>query len=83
MPNIKYTDAKGEDTGGKKLHFFVHASVGKVSFSKEQIEENTAELISTLNRLKPAASKGTYMLSLSLSSTMGPGILIDQKTAVA
>ena len=61
----------------------VHASVGKVSFSKEQIEENTAELISTLNRLKPAASKGTYMLSLSLSSTMGPGILIDQKTAVA
>ena len=78
------TDVKAGKIDFKVDKFgIVHASVGKVSFSKEQIAENTAELISTLNRLKPASSKGTYMMSLSLSSTMGPGIQIAQKTAVA
>ncbi len=58
----------------------VHAAVGKVSFSPVQIEENAAELIQTLNKLKPTAAKGTYMKSVYISSTMGPGIAIDAKT---
>ncbi|APD07212.1 50S ribosomal protein L1, chloroplastic [Flavobacteriaceae bacterium UJ101] len=58
----------------------VHAAIGKVSFSAEQIKENAAELIQTLNKLKPTAAKGTYMKSVYLSSTMGPGIAIDAKS---
>ena len=61
----------------------IHASVGKVSFDVKQLEENAAEVLSTLMRLKPSASKGTYMLSIVLSSTMGPGIKVDQKSATA
>ena len=61
----------------------IHASVGKVSFSADKLEENTREVMSTLMRLKPAAAKGTYMMSICLSSTMGPGILVDQKSALA
>ena len=61
----------------------IHASVGKVSFNAKQLEENAAEVLSTLMRLKPSASKGTYMLSIALSSTMGPGIKVDQKSATA
>ena len=61
----------------------IHASVGKVSFDAKQLEENAAEVLSTLMRLKPSASKGTYMLSIALSSTMGPGIKVDQKSATA
>merc|ERR1711871_1747881 len=59
----------------------IHASVGKVSFDAKQLEENAAEVLSTLMRLKPSASKGTYMSSIALSSTMGPGIKVDQKSA--
>ncbi len=58
----------------------VHAAIGKVSFTPEQIKENAAELIQTLNKLKPTAAKGTYMKSVYMSSTMGPGIAIDAKT---
>ena len=61
----------------------IHASVGKVSFDAKQLEENVAEVLGTLMRLKPSASKGTYMLSIALSSTMGPGIKVDQKSATA
>lgn len=61
----------------------IHASVGKVSFDAKQLEENAAEVLSTLMRLKPSAAKGTYMLSIALSSTMGPGIKVDQKSATA
>ena len=61
----------------------IHASVGKVSFDAKQLEENVAEVLGTLMRLKPSASKGTYMLSIVLSSTMGPGIKVDQKSATA
>lgn len=61
----------------------IHASVGKVSFSADKLADNTQEVLSTLMRLKPAAAKGTYMMSISLSSTMGPGIRVDQKSAVA
>jgi large subunit ribosomal protein L1 len=58
----------------------VHAGIGKVSFSPEQIEDNAKEFLSTVLKLKPAASKGTYMLSVYMSSTMSPGIQIDPKT---
>lgn len=58
----------------------VHAAIGKVSFTSQQIKENVAELIQTLNKLKPTAAKGIYMKSVYLSSTMGPGIAVDAKT---
>ena len=61
----------------------IHASVGKVSFDAKKLEDNAAEVLSTLMRLKPSAAKGTYMLSIALSSTMGPGIKVDQKSATA
>ena len=61
----------------------VHASVGKASFEASKIEENAHELLSTLMRLKPAAAKGTYVMSIFLSSTMGPGIRVDLKSAIA
>jgi len=57
----------------------IHASIGKVSFEPDKIVENAREFISTVNRLKPAAAKGTYIHSLFLSSTMSPGIKIDPK----
>ncbi|MCD7709912.1 MAG: 50S ribosomal protein L1 [Porphyromonadaceae bacterium] len=58
----------------------VHTSIGKVSFSADQIRENAKEFISTLNKLKPATAKGTYMKSIYLSSTMSSGIKIDPKS---
>jgi large subunit ribosomal protein L1 len=57
----------------------VHASIGKVSFTPEQIRDNAREFIQTLVRLKPAAAKGTYIRSIYLSSTMSPGIKLDTK----
>lgn len=57
----------------------VHTSIGKVSFTAEQIAENAKEFISTLLKLKPASLKGTYVKSIYLSSTMSPGIKIDLK----
>lgn len=58
----------------------VHAAIGKVSFQKEQITENANELIQTIIKLKPSAAKGTYIKSIYLSSTMGPGIQVDSKS---
>ena len=58
----------------------VHSSVGKVSFSPEQISGNAKEFILTLIKLKPSAAKGTYIKSIYLSSTMSPGIKVDPKT---
>jgi large subunit ribosomal protein L1 len=55
----------------------VHAPMGKVSFGAEKILQNLAAFIETLLRLKPAASKGTYLRSIAVSTTMGPGIKID------
>ena len=58
----------------------VHASVGKVSFTPEQIKDNAREFIATLIKLKPTAAKGTYVKSVCLSSTMSPGVKIDPKS---
>ena len=74
------------DVKGGKIDFkvdrygIVHASVGKVSFDADKIKDNAGELLKTLVRMKPTASKGTYMKSISLSSTMSPGINIDPKS---
>ena len=67
-------DFKVDKTG------IVHTSIGKVSFSAEQIYDNAHEIISTLIRLKPTAAKGTYVKSIYLSSTMSPSIKIDPKS---
>lgn len=58
----------------------VHAAVGKVSFTPEKIKENVAELVGTLVKMKPTAAKGIYMRSITLSSTMSPGIPVDPKS---
>jgi large subunit ribosomal protein L1 len=58
----------------------IHASVGKASFSPEKIKDNAAELINMVAKLKPASAKGTYIQSVTLSSTMSPGIQIDKST---
>ena len=58
----------------------IHASVGKVSFSKEKISENANEVLQTLMRLRPSAAKGTYIKSVYMSSTMSPGVRIESKS---
>jgi len=55
----------------------VHASIGKASFSADMIKDNAAELINMVVKLKPSSSKGTYIQSVALSTTMSPGIRID------
>ncbi len=67
-------DFKVDKTG------IVHAAVGKVSFSADKIADNAKELLDTLIKLKPAASKGIYMKSVFMSSTMSPSVQLDPKT---
>jgi large subunit ribosomal protein L1 len=57
----------------------IHASIGKVSFEPNKIVDNAREFISIVNKLKPAAAKGTYIRSVFISSTMSPGVKIDPK----
>ena len=58
----------------------IHAAVGRVSFTPEKLVDNAMELLSTLLKMKPAAAKGTYMKSVTVASTMSPGIKIDPKS---
>ena len=58
----------------------IHAGIGKVSFSKEQLEDNVREIMHTIIKLKPSAAKGTYVKSIYVSSTMSPGVQVDAKT---
>ena len=55
----------------------VHARIGKASFGSDKLHENARTMVETLLRLKPATAKGTYMKSVTLSTTMGPGIKVD------
>jgi large subunit ribosomal protein L1 len=64
-------DFRVEKTG------IVHAPMGKVSFGKDKLIQNISSFIETLIRLKPTASKGTYLKGIAISTTMGPGIQID------
>ena len=61
----------------------VHSSIGKMSFTPEQMKDNAREFINTLVKLKPSAAKGTYIKSFYISSTMSPGIQVDAKTVDA
>ena len=85
MPNPKSGTVVKEVKQGK-IDFkvdksgIVHTSVGKVSFTPEQIRDNAKEFISTLIKLKPTAAKGAYIKSIYLSSTMSAGIKIDPKS---
>src|SRR5690349_19307224 len=63
-------DFKVDKTG------IIHTSIGKVSFSPEMLAQNAAEVIQTLNKLKPSSSKGTYIKSVTLSSTMSPAVTV-------
>ncbi|GAA4849304.1 50S ribosomal protein L1 [Algivirga pacifica] len=67
-------DFKVDKTG------IIHTSTGKVSFEANALKENIEELISTIAKLKPSAAKGTYFKSVTVSSTMGPGIKIDKSS---
>jgi large subunit ribosomal protein L1 len=66
-------DFKVDKTG------IIHASIGKVSFEPNKIVDNAREFISIVNKLKPAAAKGTYIRSVFISSTMSPGVKVDPK----
>lgn len=92
MPNPKsgtvttdLSKAVADVKGGKiafKIDKFgiIHASIGRVSFSGEQIKDNAQELIVTLSKMKPSSAKGTYFKSISMASTMSPGIPVDSKS---
>jgi large subunit ribosomal protein L1 len=58
----------------------IHTSIGKVSFTPEQIVDNAHEVMSTIIKLKPSAAKGTYVKSIFLSTTMSPGVEVDPKS---
>ena len=60
----------------------VHTSVGKVSFDPQKLVENAREFVHTIQKLKPAAAKGTYIKSIYVSSTMSPGIQVEPKTCL-
>ena len=66
-------DFKVDKTG------IIHTSIGKVSFEPEKIVDNAKEFISMVNKLKPAAAKGTYLRSIFISSTMSPAVKVDPK----
>ncbi len=82
-PNIGAAIA---DVKGGKIAFrvdkygIIHSSIGRVSFSADKLAENASELIHILNKMKPSSSKGTYMRSVTVASTMSPGIKIDKNS---
>jgi large subunit ribosomal protein L1 len=66
------------DKGG-----IVHCTIGRASFTTEQLQGNLSALVDALNKAKPTSSKGIYLKKLSVSSTMGPGVRVDQASVVA
>jgi large subunit ribosomal protein L1 len=56
----------------------IHCTIGKANFNVDQLKENLAALIADLQKAKPSASKGQYLKRVAISSTMGPGVVIDQ-----
>jgi len=91
MPNPKTGTVTMEvgkavtDSKGGKIDFkvdkagIVHAGIGKASFDAAKLAENASELMTTIMKLKPSSAKGTYLKSVTLSSTMSPGVAIDTK----
>lgn len=92
MPNPKTgtvtmdVAAAVKEVKGGKIAFrvdkygIIHSTVGRVSFSQDKLTENADELLTTLNRMKPSSAKGEYFRSVSVASTMSPGIKIDPKS---
>lgn len=75
------TDVKGGKIDFKVDKFGnIHSRIGRASFDAGQLLENAIELISTLSKLKPSAAKGTYFKSITISSTMSPGVKIDKSS---
>jgi len=91
MPNPKtgtvtqdVASAVGDVKGGKiafrvDKYGIIHSPVGRVSFSAEKLYENANELLTTIAKMKPSSAKGIYMKSVSVASTMSPGVKIDPK----
>ena len=94
MPNPKtgtVTDKIGEAINNAKsgqVRFrtdkngILHGCIGKVSFSSTQIQENAAAMLEEVKKLKPASAKGSYIRSIALSSTMGPGVKVAPASLV-
>ena len=92
MPNPKTGTVTNDitaavnDLKGGKIAFkvdkvgIIHASVGRVSFTSQKIEENCQEFLNAIIKLKPASSKGTYLKGVSMASSMSPGIMVDTKS---
>jgi large subunit ribosomal protein L1 len=92
MPNPKsgtVTNDIGKavtEVKGGKISFrvdkygIIHSSIGRIGFDAEKLKENAEELLHTLLRMKPSTAKGTYMKSVTVASTMSPGISIDTKS---
>ncbi|MEO6329790.1 MAG: 50S ribosomal protein L1 [Ginsengibacter sp.] len=92
MPNPKTGTVTNDvvaavnDVKGGKIAFkvdkvgIIHASIGRVSFGADKIEQNSQELINAIMKLKPSTSKGIYLKALSMASTMSPGISVDTKS---
>lgn len=92
MPNPKTgtvtlnVGAAVEEVKAGKISFrvdkygIIHSPIGRVSFTPEKLADNAQELISTLEKMKPSTAKGTYMKSISIASTMSPGIAVDTKS---
>jgi len=93
MPNPKTGTVTNDiaaavsDVKGGKIAFrvdkfgIIHSSIGRTSFTPDKLADNAQELLDTLNRMKPASAKGTYMKSVTVASTMSPGIKVDPKAA--
>jgi large subunit ribosomal protein L1 len=58
----------------------IHCTIGKATFQPQQLKENLSALLADLQRAKPASAKGQYLKRITLSSTMGPGVIVDQGT---
>jgi len=75
-----------KDVKGGKISFrvdkfgIIHSAIGRVSFTPEKLAENAQELLGLIVKMKPASAKGTYMKSLTVASTMSPGIKVDPKS---
>ena len=77
--------AVAEVKGGKiafrvDKYGIIHSSIGRVSFAADKLRDNAMELLETLNRMKPSSAKGIYMKSVTVASTMSPGIKVDPKS---
>jgi len=78
-----------KDSKGGKIDFkvdkagIIHAAIGKVSFDADKITQNANELLQTIIKLKPSSAKGAYLRSVSMSSTMSPGVQIETKTLMS